>query len=517
MPPSTEHRNRALRTGLTLAALYLLVSTAWIVGTDWLVAEFATDYESLQQMQSIKGLLFIAVMSILTGVFAYHLSLSHESEALSRSQALTDMVTGLPNQLCFRQAMAERLAASSDGQLLLIDAMDFARINASLGRDAGDLLLFSVAQRIRRCLDSGQLLFRLQSDKFAIISPPGNPVAVRESSEKLLAAIARPFKLGKSQITLDFAIGIVALDHAHDRQLSRLIDAAELALSEAKNSPPPRCVFFSESMRTERSREFALESELRNAIEKRNLSIHVQPQFESISGESRRGEVLVRWEHPERGFISPALFIPVAEKAGLIEQVSEVVMEKTLDLLASMRDSGRSNMTLSINAAGHQLDSGKLIDTLVSASQQMSIPLTMLEIEITESMALRNPDNAIHFLGRLRELGATVALDDFGTGYSSLQYLLELPIDVLKIDRSFVRDMEADPKKHRFIRTIIELASDLGMLTVAEGVETSSQMKMLQELGCDYLQGFLLSRPLPPEEFIAVLDSIEKEKLSAFG
>lgn len=515
MPQATDQRKRALRTALSLAAIFLLVSAAWIIGTDWLVAEFADDYENLQQLQSIKGLIFIGLMSILIGLFAFHLYLSHESELVSRTQALTDMVTGLPNQLRFRQVLSRSISASSSGQLILIDAMDFARINASLGRDAGDLLLFSIAQRMRRKSGEGLHLFRLQSDKFAMVVLPESPHSIENLIEILMADLARPYKLGNSQITLDFALGIVAFDQ--DPHLSRLLDAAELALSEAKGGPPPRRAYFSESMRTEKSREFALESELRRAIENRSLSIHVQPQFDARTGDSTRGEVLVRWEHPERGFISPGLFIPVAERAGLIELVGEVVTEKTFELLSSMRDSGRDQVTLSMNAAGHQLDSGMLIDSLVAASERLDVPLDMLEVEITESMALRHPETAIHFLSRLRELGATVALDDFGTGYSSLQYLLELPIDVLKIDRSFVRDMETDPKKHRFIATIIELATDLGMDTVAEGVETDSQMKMLQQLGCTYLQGFLLSRPVPPNEFIAILDANEKQKLSAFA
>ena len=283
--------------------------------------------------------------------------------------------------------------------------------------------------------------------------------------------------------------------------MPQLVSWADAALERAKRERINRLVEFDPSLERNRSEQFAIEMELRSALQKGELDVHFQPQVRLADGSVRGAEALVRWPHPVKGMISPGVFIPVAEQTGLIDDVGAYVIERSLEKLAGLTTDGYGDLLFSINAAGHQLDSGALPRLLEKAANRWNLPLDHIEIEVTETMALKKPEDSIRYLQELRDLGVSIALDDFGTGVSSLQYLLDLPVDVLKIDRSFISGLQDDPRKARFVRTIIDLGQDLDLHIVAEGVETEGERQLLGEMGCHVAQGFLLARPMASGAF----------------
>ena len=503
MSPLRDLRRRALRLALKMGGVYFLVALAWILGSDALAFYLSASAEQFNRIQTYKGIFFITVMAIAIGWMTYRLFIAHEHEARAQLLSTTDIVTQLRNQRAFTEELSLRLHHFNEPfGLIFVDALQFSRINASLGRDRGDLLLFRIGRRVRTAAGDDSIVARFEADKFAILTPPGSdPATVDKIARDVLDALNREYPAGDHAIKLDVFGGYVLVSPDDRPQAATLISAADSALERAKQERITSLVRFDPAIEESRSEQFEIEMELREALQKGDLDVHFQPQVRLADSSIRGAEALVRWPHPERGMISPGIFIPVAEQSGLIDAIGEFVIHRSFEKMRELAEGGIPDLVISINAAGHQLDSGHLPGLLRDAASHWHQPLDKVEIEVTESMALRRPEESIRYLQELRDLGVTVALDDFGTGVSSLQYLLDLPVDVLKIDRSFIAGLPEDERKARFVRTIVDLARDLELEIVAEGVETEGQRALLAEMGCQMAQGFLLARPMAAGAF----------------
>jgi diguanylate cyclase (GGDEF)-like protein len=497
----------ARRGAIRLALAYFLLATAWILGSDHLAALLARSAEQLRWIQSVKGVAFVAAMTVVVGLSAWRLLRAEAARQQALALAATDPVTRLPNARAFYAALARELTGvNMRCVLMLVDFRNFARINATYGRDAGDQALFNIGRRLLAAAGENAQVARLEKDKFALLTRD----AGREHIETLTRQIAERFRgemrVGGHSLLLDMNIGY-ALAPEDGADVAALLDAADLALRAAKHAGHGTSERFRRELQQTQQESFHLEGELRQALNERALDVQFQPQFELASGALVGAEALLRWTHPVRGPISPAVFIPVAESSGLIDRVGEFVLDRVCHAMQEWRRAGLPVLRVAVNVAGHQLDDERLGFFITHAASEWDVPLSSLEVEITETMAMRNPEQAVDVLSRLRALGVTIALDDFGTGYSSLSYLLQLPVDKLKIDRSFVDGIDREPSRHSFVRALIGLGRDLGIRVVAEGVETETQRDALRELGCELGQGFLLGRPVPLDEFTRLLGS----------
>jgi predicted signal transduction protein with EAL and GGDEF domain len=366
-----------------------------------------------------------------------------------------------------------------------------------MGHEQGDRLLVDVAARLRGLLRQSDILARLGGDEFAVLAALPHRGALGEVATRLHAALARPFDIGGVAIELGASIGIaVQPDHGDD--VSTLLRHADVAMYDAKRSAtsietyhPDRDPYSAERL--------ALLGELRRALDKDELVLHFQPKVALATGRVIGVEALVRWQHPERGLLGPADFLGVAERTGLIAAVTRWVLDAAVRQCASWRRAG-TEMPVAVNLAAANIVDSTLPEAVAAILQRWELPGSLLECEISEDTVMGDPRRATDVLERLRELGVRLSLDDFGTGHSSLTYLKRLPLDEVKIDRSFVIGMADDPSDAAIVRSTIDLARHLGLAVVAEGVETTEVLDVLATLQCDVAQGFLLSRPLPAAE-----------------
>jgi diguanylate cyclase (GGDEF)-like protein len=423
-----------------------------------------------------------------------------------RHQATHDALTGLSNRTELHE-LGERLLAGAgrDGELaalLLIDLDRFKEVNDTMGHEQGDRLLVDVAARLRGLLRSSDILARLGGDEFAVLAALPNRGALGEVATRLHAALARPFDLGGVAIELGASIGIaVQPDHGDD--VSTLLRHADVAMYEAKRSAtsietyhPERDPYSAERL--------ALLGELRRALDKDELVLHFQPKVALESGAVIGVEALVRWQHPERGLLGPGDFLSLAERTGLIADITRWVLDAGVRQCGEWRREG-IDLPVAINLAAANIVDSTLPDAVAETLRRWDVPGHRLECEISEDTVMGDPRRATDVLERLRALGVRLSLDDFGTGHSSLSYLKRLPLDEVKIDRSFVIGMAEDSSDAAIVRSTIDLARHLGLAVVAEGVETAEVLDVLASLECDVAQGFLLSRPLPAGELGAWL------------
>lgn len=497
----------ARKTGIKLALLYFVVATTWILLGDRIALAMASSPEQLAVLQSAKGVFFVIITTMMVGVAATRLMRAEAERRLAQTFALTDPVTQLPNARAFYDALATEISHHEDVHcaLLLIDFRDFSRINNSFGRPVGDQALFNIGRRLRALANRNHQVTRLEEDKFAVLlATDDDPTAPAGFADKIIERFNEDMRIAGQPLPLDLNIGYACYPEDGDN-VAALLDAAELALKTAKDAGHNTAMRFRGALLQSRREHFHLESELRLALNERGLSLNLQPQYELATGKLIGAEALVRWHHRERGLISPAIFIPVAEQSGLIDRVGEYVLDSACRALSQWREQELPSIKLAVNVAGHQLDDQRLGFFLMQAAEEWDIPLSALEIEVTESMAMQNPEQAVEVLAHLRQMGISVALDDFGTGYSSLSYLLRLPVDKLKIDRSFISELPGNQQQLAFVRTLVGLGKDLGVTLVAEGIETEAQRELLLELGCHLGQGYLLGRPMEVENFSALL------------
>jgi diguanylate cyclase (GGDEF)-like protein len=412
-----------------------------------------------------------------------------------------DALTGLPNRLLFNTLLDQALAPgkSHPCAVLLLDLDSFKLINDSLGHAFGDALLVLLAERIRNTLRSGDQVARIGSDEFAMVV---HNVVDREYvagiAQQLLYALSEPIELNGERLTLSASIGIACTpDDGQDRHA--LLRAADTAVHVAKAQGKNRYCFHTAEMSLRANEVHSVEQGLKRALEHNHLRLHYQPQVNLLTGELIGVEALVRWQHPLHGLMSPARFIPIAETSGLICHIGRWVLRAACAECKRWVAAYPIQMRLSVNVSARQLVDENFIDDLSSILRETEFPADRLELELTES-TLQLVDTSPRLINEIKALGVSIAIDDFGTGYSSLSVLKNLPIDRLKIDQSFVRDMTADSSDVAIVEAILGMSRTLGLQIIAEGVETEAQLSILQQLGCEAGQGYLFSRPLPPAE-----------------
>jgi diguanylate cyclase (GGDEF)-like protein/PAS domain S-box-containing protein len=429
------------------------------------------------------------------------------AEARLAFMAQHDGLTGLPNRNLLRQQMDEVLVhmrRSADKVAVLVLGLDnFKAVNDTLGHGVGDKLLRGVAKRLRSALREKDMLARLNSDEFAIVqSGLARPEDAALLSRRLLEAIGDPFLLDGHCVVIGASIGI-AMAPGDGDDSEKLLKNADMALSRAKNDQRGTFSFFEAGMDARAQGRRKIEVELRDAIQHEVLRPHYQPLIDLSSGRITGFEALVRWPHPDRGMVSPAEFIPVAEDTGLINALGGLMLRHACSDAALWPDDVR----VAVNLSPLQFRAGNLLPMVMDALKQSGLPAKRLELEITETLLLEKSSQVLATLHALRTLGVRISMDDFGTGYSSLSYLRSFPFDKIKIDQSFVRDLAANREAQAIVRSIVSLGKGLGVTITAEGVETEAELRCLRSEGCHEGQGFLFSRARPNGEIVRLLEA----------
>jgi diguanylate cyclase (GGDEF)-like protein len=414
-----------------------------------------------------------------------------------QKQSSRDPLTELPNRLIFEGTLAQaaRHADATQGQLalLLVNLDGFKPINESLGHRAGDRLLREIAARLRS-LAQAQMVARLGGDEFLLLLP-GNPQTEDAASvaTRVLEALGQPLRLEGRETAVTCSIGIAV--YPQHGALSTLIAHADAAMRCAKSTGGAAYCFFEARMVAGLREQTELLRDLRRALAQGELELYYQPKIHAPTGEITGAEALMRWQHPRRGMIGPVVFIPIAERFGLIGSLGNWLIDEVCRQIRAWRDSGL-RMRVAINLSVHQLRQPDLIERIARALREHDVNPGLLTCEITESVAMEDAEGTIRFLGQLAQLGVSISIDDFGTGHSSLAYLRKLPASELKIDRSFVLDLETSEDARKVASAVINLAKALDLKVVAEGVETEGQNRILREFGCDQLQGYLFAKPM---------------------
>lgn len=425
-----------------------------------------------------------------------------------RFLASFDTLTGLPNRTLFQDrlnhAISQAHRSNNIVALLFLDLDRFKHINDSMGHHIGDLLLKAVAHRLQSAVREGDTVARLGGDEFTIIlEGVAKTKAATLISEKVLKDFQAPFLLDDKSLTISTSIGISFYPN-DAKDVDSLIKFADTAMYHAKALGRNNFQFYTNKLNEMATRHVQLEAGLKQAISRNELSLVYQPKFCLHNGSLTGLEALLRWHHSELGPISPAEFIPLAEETGIINQIGHWVINHACQQLAEWNELGFGDISMAVNLSARQLKAD-IISTIEVALSVSGLPAKALELELTESMIMGNPQESVNILSKLKALGLTIAVDDFGTGYSSLSYLKRFPIDTLKIDREFVRDITNDPDDAAITSAIIALAHSLELNVVAEGVETQEQLNFLALQGCDQVQGFLLSKPLSAQDCLALL------------
>jgi diguanylate cyclase (GGDEF)-like protein len=417
-----------------------------------------------------------------------------------------DVLTGLPNRLELLRRLEEHGSSSlkqSGHALLYIDLDRFKIVNDTLGHPIGDALLKLVADRMSRLLGEGDMLARLGDDEFAILQTGGaQPAAAENLASRIIEIVGRSYLIQGHSVQVGASVGI-ALAATDGGTPEELIKNADIALYKAKAGGRSTFRFFTDAMDEEIRTRRALEIDLRRALVMQEFSLVYQPQFQ-IDGKKLVGfEALVRWSTPARGPVSPAQFIPLAEEIGMIDALGEWVLRTACHEAAGWPES----LTVSVNLSPIQFRNTRLVSTIVSALANAGLPASRLDLEITEGALMDETDVVLAMLRQIKDLGIKVSMDDFGTGYSSLSYLQKFPFDKIKIDQSFIRSLETNADSAAIVRAVTALGESLGIMTIAEGVETESQLLQIERDGCKQVQGYLTGRPLPPADLAALFEA----------
>ena len=427
-----------------------------------------------------------------------------EAEARILHLAHHDPLTNLPNRALLHdrlhqvvlQARRDRRGAA----VLLLDLDRFKTINDTLGHDSGDGLLLQITERCRSVISETDTLARLSGDEFVFVLPDaGNPQDAAAIARRILDAVALPCQLGEHRITVTASIGIALYDQDGGSG-SILLRNADAAMHRAKEAGRNGFEFYSAEMNTASLGQLLLENQLRGATERGELLLHYQPKVCARSGRLLGLEALLRWQHPELGMVAPGRFIPLAEETGLINAIGEWVLDEACRQQRAWLEAGLDVVPIAVNLSAQQLGQQNFVSRVANAIDAAGLAPSLIELELTETMLMRDIDRTIHTLVRLREMGVRLSIDDFGTGYSSLNYLRQFPVNALKIDRSFVSGISAEGTEGKIAAAIVGMAHSLGLEAIAEGVETEAQRSFLTAQGCHQLQGYLIGRPVPAAE-----------------
>lgn len=428
----------------------------------------------------------------------------HQSQAQLERLAHYDAITGLPNRVLFQQQLTQAIARGDELAVLMLDIDGFKQVNDSLGHAMGDLLLQQATARFLQELDSRDRLCRLGGDEFVFLLL-GTQVQVRAQVRDLLLSLQRPFDLNGNAGLVTGSLGL-AWCPEHGTDADSLLRHADTAMYAAKEGGRNAWRPYHPDMTARLQQRLALERNLRRALQCNEFELWYQPKIDLFSGRVEGVEALLRWRDPQHGLVSPAEFIPLAERTGLIIPLGELVLEMTCAQLAAWRARDELPGPVAINVAALQIERSDYVSSLAAALQRHGLPPSLLEVEITESLLMESQQQACQVLAQLQAMGVATAVDDFGTGYSSLAYLRSLPIDHLKIDRAFIKDLPDDDHAVAIARAIIDLGHALGFRITAEGIETQAQYDFLRNAGCDQGQGFLMARPMPAQALQRWLD-----------
>lgn len=433
----------------------------------------------------------------------------HRADAAIRHQAHHDQLTGLPNRTLFFDRLSRSLGhANTDGQvltLLLIDLDQFHLINDAHGHSGGDVLLRGVAERLSSVLRPSDTAARLASDEFALLlASGGDRAAAAPTVHQVWRTISQPFYLRDEEIYIHASVGAAVFpDNGTDE--FALLKNADAALTRAKEMGGNTCQFFTRDLNNQARTLVALTQHLRQALPRQQFELFYQPVIELPSHRVVGAEALLRWRHPTFGMVPPSKFIPLAEEGGLIEGIGSWVLREACRQGRAWRDAGFTGMRISVNVSGRQLQRGRLLTAVFAALSEAGLPPSGLCIEITESAVLADVAEAKSTLERLSQMGVAIVVDDFGTGYASLTYLRQLPLAALKIDRTFIRDLATDPDSAAIVDATVAMAHRLNLKVVAEGVEGAEQLAFLRDRGCEMVQGYYFSRPVPAPSFEDIL------------
>jgi diguanylate cyclase (GGDEF)-like protein len=491
--------------GCTLPALF--VSCA-VTGGNHIFGALDAGNDPTTRLQLSDGrLLDCTLRTLSSGGFV--LSLDDVTAYVRNAElAERDALTGLSNRRAFRDCLKERLAREAKGAcptaVLYLDLDRFKAVNDTLGHLVGDTLLKKVALRFKSALREGDMLARLGGDEFAIIqSDAPQPSASIALATRLIDLIGRAYAIDGHILHIGASVGI-ALSPDDGVEPNVLLRNADLALYRAKEEGRGCYRFFEVGMNERMQSRRAMEIDLRRALAFKELQLEYQPQIDLATNAIVGFEALIRWHHPVRGTVQPSEFIPLSEEIGVIVPIGEWVLRTACAQAAAWP----AHISLAVNLSPVQFRQGKVLETVVSALAQSGLSPNRLELEITEGALLEDAEAVIHVLDSLRMLGVKISMDDFGTGYSSIGYLQKFPFDAIKIDQCFVRDIDTIPHREAIVGTIIGLAKALGMKTVAEGVETESELSCIRVAGCDKVQGFLTGRPLSAAASVAAFQAV---------
>ena len=448
------------------------------------------------------------------------LSQLDQARASLQQVAHFDPLTNLINRRGFNQLFAEKLidcaARNTRLAVMFLDIDHFKRINDSLGHDAGDELLKTIATRIKHAIRShDDVVARFGGDEFCILINLSQRDEAQSMAQHIMLKLKEPIELSGRQMVMTTSIGISVFPE-DGTSSAELLKHADLALYQSKGSGRNTLNFFSSNLKTRAYLELQIEEELRNALnEDKGLLLHYQPIFDLKSGRVAKLEALVRWQHPEHGLLGPERFISIAEANGLIARLDHWVLRRACHDLAALSRLGWQHLGIAVNCSALSLARIELADEIENALRTSGISAQRLELEVTENALMCNLNSTSQLLRQIRALGVSLSIDDFGTGYSSLAYLKRLPLNTLKIDRSFIQDIPASSQDMEIVQAIILMAHTLHLQVVTEGVETTRQFEFLNQLGCDFIQGYLLSRPVPCEALPEILLQLDKRPIPA--
>jgi len=462
--------------------------------------------------QLLQGIMLAATPGLLLLGIVLSLRILQQRKRMEdrvNHMAFHDELTSLPNRLMLSQRLDQALSRHRRGgsqlAILFLDLDRFKVINDSLGHETGDVLLRQVADRLRAHSREGDTIARMGGDEFVVlIENSGNLSDISGRAQRLVEQLSAPYLLGSNDCHVTVSIG-VSVFPADGSDAPALLKAADVAMYRAKDTGRDSYQFYSAAMNVHTVERLELESDLRHALERHEFLLHYQPKVEVATGLITGVEALLRWDHPRRGLISPMDFIPLAEETGLIASIGEWVLATACARTKEWQDHGFAKLDVAVNLSARQFADPMLLPKLTNIIRRSGLDPSSLELEITESLVMSHGGSAVAVLQQLKSLGVRIAIDDFGTGYSSLAYLKRFPIDTLKVDRSFIRDIPADSGDKQITRAIIAMAHSLRLRVVAEGVETADQLKFLRKERCDTVQGYYLHRPLPEAEVAAVL------------
>jgi diguanylate cyclase (GGDEF)-like protein len=436
-------------------------------------------------------------------------------DAHVRNANRSDALTGLPNRVALTEvaelAVAAAALRNTQLALLVLDVDRLKSINDSLGHRVGDELLLELSVRLSKVLRRNDTLARLAGDVFTILATELRSARDAEAiAEKVIEALQQKFTAGSVEIHPSVSIGI-SMFPLDGESFEVLLRRASAAMHYTKDSARGGFRFYAAEMSSFTDDRLALESELRRAMEVGELTLHYQPKVDIATNRVRSAEALIRWHHPTRGLVPPMVFIPVAEETGLIVPLGEWVLRQACQQVRSWIDAGMTPVRVAVNLSAKQFRHADLAAVVKSALDDANLEPGFIELELTESAVMHNPELSAATLQTLSAMGVHISIDDFGTGYSSLSYLRRFPLDKLKIDRSFIRDLMKNPDDVSIVRAIISLAHSLRLRVVAEGVETAEQLDFLRDLGCDQYQGFFCSPAVPPEAFATLIRRLRSE------